>query len=90
MAEQAVDATTAFARRERLKTALAGIELNDIELASLETVALLDTEVVDDLAVLIERARLAGPGGSSRTMTVFPLPVVPGGPYEPKHKAGGL
>ena len=89
MAEQVVDTTTSFARRERLKTALTGIELNDVELASLETVALLDSEVVHDLAVLIERARYAGLGGSSRT-EVIPLPVVPGGKYEPKHKAGGL
>jgi len=56
MAEQTVDAGF-FARRERLKAALTGVELNEVELASLETVALLDTEVVDDLAVLIERAR---------------------------------
>ena len=73
MAEQPVDAGYT-ARSGRLENALRGVEMNDIERGTVMTIALtLDAAEIDDLAVLIERARLAGPDGSSRT-TVVDLP----------------
>jgi len=80
MAEQAVDAGY-IARYERLRNALRGIELSEREDEILRRIAAardsntaaLDGDDLWTLAELIERARLAGPGASSRT-TIIDLP----------------
>lgn len=85
MAEQAVDAGY-IARYERLKTALGGVAKNVADDAIMRHLATrLEREEIDLLAHLVERARYAGPGGSSRTATVFPLPTTGG-----KHRMEGL
>ena len=73
MAEQAVDAGF-LAKLGRLKNAFFGVALDDQEAAMVAAIASsVDSFQAETLAHLIERARYAGPGGSSRT-TVIDLP----------------